>query len=452
MQAEFHHRELPKYQRLLIALVAVAAALLARPLVAQSEEQLDFIRRETEKRYPQIEALYHHFHAHPELSGEEEQTAKRLAAELQALGYEVTGGVGGHGVVAVLRNGEGPTVMLRADMDALPIAEQTGLPYASKVRTRDGQGRDVGVMHACGHDVNMTCLVGTAGIMRELREAWKGTLVLVGQPAEETGQGARQMLADGLFHRFPRPEVCFALHCDARYPHGHVSYRSGQMQANVDSIDIVVRGKGGHGAAPHTTIDPVVLAARIVLDLQTIVSREIDPLDSVVLTVGSIHGGTKHNIIPSEVKLQLTLRTTNDKSRQHMHEAIERITKHVAASARAPQPEVKIDFDQFTPALVNDPEVTASTVKLLKQILGEAQVHERPMSLGGEDFSRYLLAGVPGFYYFIGSAPPERVAEAKSGGRPLATTHSDTYFPIPEPTIKTGVVTMSATLLKALAK
>ncbi len=254
------------------------------------------------------------------------------------------------------------------------------------------------------------------------------------------------MLADGLFHRFPRPDYCFATHCDSRYAYGHVNFRSGQMQANVDSVDITVLGKGGHGAAPQTAVDPVVLAARIVLDLQTIVSREVDPLHPAVVTVGSIHGGTKHNIIPGEVKLQLTVRTTTDEVRKQVLEAIDRIAKAAAVSARAPKPIVKLR-DEFTPALFNDQALTLKTVALFRDVLGKEFVHERPMSLGGEDFSRYIRAGVPGFYFFLGSAPPERVAESRAGGRPLTKTHTDKYFPSPEPTIKTGVLSMTAAVL-----
>ncbi|QDU25537.1 putative hydrolase YxeP [Anatilimnocola aggregata] len=420
--------------------------------VAQDATLLRDVRKQIDSHYPSLETLYKHLHSHPELSLAEKETAARIALELKNAHCEVTTDVGGHGVVGVMKNGNGPTIMLRADMDALPIAERTKLPYASQVRTRDRQGRDVGVMHACGHDVNMTNLVGTARLMDELRAHWQGTIVFVGQPAEEVGAGARMMLADGLFHRFPRPEKCFALHCDARFPHGHVNYRSGQMQANVDTVDIVVLGKGGHGAAPQVTIDPVVIAARIVIDLQTIVSRELDPLDAAVVTVGSINGGTKHNVIPNEVRLQLTVRTTNDKSRQHVLEAIRRIATAAATAARAPEPTVLIDEEQFTPALVNDPEITAATVAVLKDVLGSDHVHERPMSLGGEDFSRFVLAGVPGCYYFLGTASPERVAAAKNGGAPLSLTHTDAYFPIPEPTIKTGLLTMTAVLLNATIK
>lgn len=438
--------------RVATALSVLAMAIQASAQTALKPEIVTAIRQQVDSQYPALDALYKHLHSHPELSLEEKETAARIAAELKAAKCEVTSGVGGHGVVGVMKNGNGPTLMLRADMDALPIAEATKLPYASQVRTKDRRGAEVGVMHACGHDVNMTCLVGTARLLNDLREHWQGTIVFVGQPAEEIGAGARMMIADGLFHRFPRPEKCFALHCDARYPHGHVNYRSGQLQANVDTVDILVFGKGGHGAAPQATIDPVVIAARIVIDLQTIVSRELDPLDAAVVTVGSIHGGTKHNVIPSEVRLQLTVRTMNDKSRRHVLDAIRRIAGAAATSARAPEPKIIVDEDQFTPALVNDPELTQATVQALREVLGADRVHERPMSLGGEDFSRYVLAGVPGCYFFLGSVPPEKIEAAKNGGPPLALTHTDSYFPIPEPTIKTGVLTMTATLLQNAAK
>ncbi|MCI0456121.1 MAG: amidohydrolase [Gemmataceae bacterium] len=402
--------------------------------------------------YLRLDALYKHLHANPELSLHEEQTAARLARELKAAGLVVTPKVGGHGVVALLKNGPGPTVMIRADMDALPIVEKTGLPYASKVRTRDRDGNEVGVMHACGHDVNVTCLTGVARVLLALKERWKGTVLFIGQPAEEMGAGARMMLEDGLFKRFARPDYALALHCDGRYPAGHVNFRAGQMQANVDSVDILVRGKGGHGAAPHTTVDPVVLAARIVLDLQTIVSREVSPTDPAVVTVGSIHGGTKHNIIPAEVKLQVTVRTTTDAVRKQVLEAIGRIVRAAAQGARAPEPVVKVNLDDFTPALVNDTDLTQRTVTLFREMLGKEQVHERAMSMGGEDFSRFVRAGVRGFYWHLGTAPPERVAEARKGGRPLAVVHSDAYYPVPEPTIKTGVLTMSLAALDLLGR
>jgi hippurate hydrolase len=397
--------------------------------------------------YPALDVLYRHLHAHPELSLQEEQTAARLARELRATGLEVTEKVGGFGVVGVLKNGHGPTVLVRADMDALPLVEKTGLPFASRVFARGADSQLVGVMHACGHDINMTCLVGAARILRGLKERWRGTLVFIGQPAEEIGAGARRMLADGLFERFPRPDFCLALHCDARYPYGHVNYRGGQMQANVDAVDVTVRGKGGHGAAPQATVDPVVLAARIVLDLQTIVSREMDPTDAAVVTVGSIHGGTARNVIPDQVKLQLTVRTVSEASRQRVLEAIERLVRAAARGAGAPEPVVRVDLGNFIPALVNDPKLTRKMVALFREALGPGRVHERPMSMGGEDFSRFLRRGVPGFYYFVGSAPPQRVAKAQAGGPPLALTHTAEYYPVAEPTIKTGVQTMTLAVL-----
>jgi hippurate hydrolase len=400
--------------------------------------------------YASLDALYKDLHAHPELGFQEVRTAARLAKELKAAGFTVTEKVGGTGVVAVFKNGDGPTVLVRADMDGLPIIEKTDLPYASKETVRDSEGREVGVMHACGHDINVTCLVGVARVLSGMKEQWKGTLVFIGQPAEEIGAGAKKMLDDGLLKRFPKPDVCLALHCDGRYPHGTVNYRSGIMQAHVDSVDIIVKGKGGHGAAPQTTIDPIVLSARIILDLQTITSREQDPTDPAVVTVGSIHGGTKHNIIPNDVKLQLTVRTTKDATRERVLQSIERIAKAASKGANAPEPEVKIDREAFTPALVNNADLTKQFVRLFEETLGKQLVNERPMSMGGEDFSQFIRAGIPGFYWHIGTAPPERVNEWKEGGKPVAFTHSDGYYPVPEPTNKTGVLTMTLGVLKML--
>ncbi len=424
---------------------------MARPIAAQPA-LLAEIKKRLDQDYKQLDALYKQWHAHPELAFGEKQTAARLAGELRQAGFDVTEKVGVTGVVGVLKNGPGPTILVRADMDGLPIIEQTNLPYASKVRTRDKDGLNIGVMHACGHDINMTCLIGTARLLVHLQKRWSGTLVFIGQPAEEIGQGAKKMLDDGLFRRFPRPDFALALHCDGRYPHGTVTYREGQLQAHVDSLDILVRGQGGHGAAPNTTIDPVVLAARIILDLQTISSRERSPADPVVVTVGSIHGGTKHNIIPSEVKLQLTVRTLNDRTRQEVLQAIVRIAKAAATGARAPEPIITHDPGAFTPALVNDPKLTPRMVAQFRNVLGPDQVIERPMSMGGEDFSHFGRAGVQSFYYFLGSVSPEAYQEAhRPGGKPLPVTHSPFYFPVPEPTIKTGVITMTLAVLE-LAK
>jgi hippurate hydrolase len=436
----------------LLGITCPAPAEPPKENAALTERIAEITRREAAE-HASLDALYKHLHTHPELSLKEEATSARLAEELKKVGFEVTTGVGGTGIVGVLENGKGPTVLVRTDMDALPVTEQTGLSYASKVRVRDKAGNDVGVMHACGHDMHMTCFIGVARVLAGMKDSWQGTLVFIGQPAEEIGAGARAMLEAGLFKKFPRPDYCLALHCDARHAYGHIAYTDGLALANVDSVDITVRGKGGHGAAPHTTIDPIVLAARIVLDLQTIVSRETNPTDPAVVTVGSIHGGTKHNIIPGEVKLQLTVRTTKDAVRKHTLEAIERIAKAAAMGAGAPEPVVKVDPGEFTPALVNESKLTQKTVALFKEALGADKIHERPPVLGGEDFSRYGREGVPIFMYFLGTLPPERVAESeREDAKPLPSLHSDQYYPIPDPSIKTGVLTMSLAVLNLAGK
>ncbi len=440
--------------RLVPAVLLIAAGpLLAEPDKEQLKQRVADVEKGTNSQLDNLLTLYKTLHSHPELSLQEEKTSARLARELRDIGFDVTEKVGGYGVVGVLRNGPGPTVLVRTDMDALPVTEVTGLPYASKERVRDKNGNDVGVMHACGHDMHMTCWTGTARVLASRKDRWSGTLVFIGQPAEEIGTGARLMLEAGLFKKFPKPDYCLALHCEPFNPHGHVSFTEGLALANVDSVDITVKGKGGHGAAPHTTIDPVVLAARIILDLQTIVSRETNPTDPVVVTVGSIHGGTKHNIIPSEVKLQLTVRTTKDATRKHTLEAIERIAKAAAEGARAPEPVVKLDPGEYTPALFNEPGLTRKTVAMFRQVLGEDHVHERPPVMGGEDFSRYGREGVPIFMFWLGTLAPERIAEAsKEGGRPLPSLHSDVYFPIPEPSIRTGIKAMSLAVLNLVGK
>jgi hippurate hydrolase len=335
-------------------------------------------------------------------------------------------------------------------MDALPIIEKTELAYASKIRTRDKDGNDVGIMHACGHDMHMTCWVGTARVLAGMKKNWRGTLVFIGQPAEEVGAGARMMLADGLFKRFPRPDFCLGLHCDARLPYGFVGYTEGLSLVNVDTVDILVKGKGGHGSAPQTTIDPIVLSARIILDLQTIVSRENNPLDPVVVTVGSIHGGTRHNIIPAEVKMQLTVRTTKDDVRARVLEAISRIAKAAALGAKAPEPVVTHQSENFTPALYNNAELAKKTSNVFRATLGADKVILQEPLMGGEDFSRYGLEGIPSFFFFLGTLPPERVSAMKTGRAAPISLHSDLYFPIPEPTIRTGVLGMSMAALSLL--
>ena len=428
------------------------------PLFAQAGKSADLKRRadeikaKVEAELPSLEQLYVHLHKNPELSHQEEKTAHFLTKELKDVGYDVTGKVGGHGIVAVLRNGDGPTVMIRTDMDGLPVTEKTGVPYASTVRARDKDGKDVGVMHACGHDIHMTCWTGTARVLASLKKQWKGTLVFIGQPAEEVGAGARMMLDDGLFKRFPRPDYCLGLHCMPHVPHGHVSYSEGLLLANVDSVDITVKGRGGHGSAPHQTIDPIVIGARIVLDLQTLVSRENNPFEPVVVTVGAFNGGTVHNIIPSEAKLQLTVRTLKDDVRKKVLEGIDRIAKAAAKAAGAPDPVVSVRLDSYTPALNNTAPLAKKTAALFRSVLGDDKVHEQGPVLGGEDFSRYGLAGVPIFFYFIGTTPPERLIEAKKGGTPVPGLHSDLYAPTAAPSIRTGVLTMSMAALNLLAQ
>jgi hippurate hydrolase len=448
----------------LLALLTLAALCAPAPARAQGKAAADppgladvkkrseQIKAKIDAELPSLEKLYKYLHAHPELSNEEEQTSARLAKELKDLGFEVTPKVGGHGIVGILRNGEGPTVLVRTDMDALPIIEKTGLPYASTVRTRDKEGNEVGIMHACGHDMHMTCWVGTARVLAALKKQWKGTLVFIGQPAEEIGAGARQMLDDGLFKRFPRPDYCLGLHCHPTLPYGQVSYSEGLLLANVDSVDITVRGRGGHGSTPHMTIDPIVIAARIVLDLQTLVSRENNPFEPVVVTVGSIHGGTKHNIIPSEVKLQVTVRTLKDDVRKKVLEGIERVVKAAAQAANAPEPTVQVRLDNYTPALMNTESVAHKTAKLFREALGDDKVQLQGPKMGGEDFSRYGLAGVPVFFYLLGTVPAERVEETKKGGTPLPSLHSDLYYPTIDPSIRTGVLTMSLAALNLLGR
>jgi amidohydrolase len=445
------------------ALFPLAALALAVPTAPGSraddrqapplKERTALVKKRINADFDDLQALYKHLHAHPELSLHEVQSAARMAKELKDLGFEVTEKVGGNGVVGVLKNGDGPTVLVRTDLDALPVVEATGLPYASKVRVRDANDNEVGVMHACGHDMHMTCFVGTARVLIALKDQWQGTLVFIAQPAEEVGMGAKAMLNDGLFTRFPRPDYALALHCDATRPYGMIGFTDGLALANVDSVDILVRGKGGHGAAPHTTIDPIVLAARIVLDLQTLVSRETNPTDPAVVTVGSIHGGSKHNVIPSEVKMQLTVRSTKDAVRKHLLDGIQRIAKAAAEGAGAPEPVVTIDTAGFTPALLNDSKLAQKTATLFKEVLGEDKVQERPAVMGGEDFGRYGKEGVPIFLFWLGTVAPDRVAEAtRDETKALPSLHSDQYHPIPEPSIRTGVLAMSMAVLNLMGK
>lgn len=421
-------------------------SLLTANLLAQTEVP-DF---------ENLKSFYRHLHTNPELSFHEENTSAYLAAEMRKTGYTVTENVGGTGIVAVMENGEGPTVLVRTDMDALPLTEATDLPYASKVTAVDAEGKTVGVMHACGHDMHMSVWAGTAKKLAANKDKWSGTVVFIGQPAEERGAGARAMLADGLYDKFPRPDYALGLHVNAVLPAGTVGYCPEFAMANVDMVDITVKGKGGHGAYPHTTIDPVLLSARIVTDLQTIVSREISPLEAGVVTVGSIHGGAKGNVIPDEVKLELTLRSYTDENRNGIIEKVKRICDGVAMSAGVPQedfPTVTVR-DEHCPALFNDVELTARTAAVFTKELGADKVRKMPPVMGGEDFSEYGRTDpkVPILLYWLGAVEPEKAAAAERGEIRLPSLHNSAFAPDVDLTLKTGVQTMSAAVMDLLEK
>jgi amidohydrolase len=386
--------------------------------------------------------LYVYLHTHPELSFQEKETADRIADEWQSAGYQVTRDVGGHGVVAMMKNGDGPVVMLRTDLDALPVTEATERDYASAVHVRNTDGTMTGVMHACGHDIHMINLVAVAQYLAEHRVQWSGTLMLIGQPAEERGAGARAMLDDGLFKRFPKPDMAVALHVAHDMAAGKVGCRAGYALANVDSVDVTMKGQGGHGAAPETTIDPVLLAAELVVGLQSIVSREISPLKPAVVTVGSIHGGTKHNIIGNECHLQLTVRSYSNDVREHLLEAIERKAKAVAAGNRAPEPVVTAS--EGTPSLYNDDVLTAQLRKVFQETIGTDNVVSVEPVMGGEDFSRYGLQGLPILMYRLGSVSQRRLNQYEMTARIPPSLHSPLYYPDVEPTLRTGIATMVA--------
>ena len=415
-----------------------AAAQESAPVRAWLDSHMEFLTE-----------TYVWFHQHPELSFEEKVTAEKLSQHWQAFGYDVTSGVGGHGLVGIMKNGDGPTLMLRCDLDALPVRESTPLPIASRVTVKRADGGTTGVMHACGHDVHMTNLVGAAKFLSEHRSLWSGTLMLVGQPAEERGAGAKAMLDDGLFTRFTKPDYALALHASADKPAGSVAVLPGFALANVDSVDITIKGRGGHGSAPHTTVDPIVQAAHLIVDLQSIVSREIKPLEPAVVTVGSIHGGTKHNIIGNACQLQLTVRSYSDDVRQQLREAIQRKTKAVALSFRAPEPEIK--FSEGTPALRNSDDLAVQIRKVFEAAIGEANVASDEPSMGGEDFSRYGRAGVPILMYRLGTVEQRRLDRFQAMKIPPPSLHSAEYYPDFEPTIRTGVITMTAAALKLLS-
>lgn len=406
--------------------------------------------------YPSLGALYIDLHRNPELSKMEEKTAAKMAERLRAAGFEVTENIGGFGVVGVLRNGPGPVVMLRTDMDALPIKEETGLPYASTVMVQNLSGETVPVMHACGHDAHMTSWVGAATLLAGSKDRWSGTLLCVGQPAEEGVTGARAMVADGLFERFPKPDYVLGIHVDARLPAGSIGVRAGPASAASNSVDITFFGRGGHGAAPHRTIDPIVIASRFVGAVQTIVSREIDPLDSAVITVGTFHAGTRRNIIPDTAKLELTVRSYKPEVQKALLEGIGRIAKAEAAAAGATrEPEVFVLTESYSEAVVNDPALAERLAAALRKGLGAEKIEAVEPVMGSEDFGVYgTVAKAPGIQLRIGAVNPEVFADAKARGRLLLIPggHSPHFAPEPEPTIKTGVAAFVLSAMELMGK
>ena len=427
--------------------------------------QQPLVEKAAESELPSLLAIYKDIHSHPELSAHEERTSALIAQELRATGCEVTENFGkydnpnlkGYGVIGIMKNGEGPTVLVRTDMDALPVEEETGLPYASKIVTKNDEGKDVHVAHACGHDAHIAAFIGTARALQRLKDQWKGTVMFVGQPAEETVSGARALLKAGLYSRFGKPDFALGYHDNAFLETGKIGICEGYTYANVDSVNITVRGIGGHGAYPHKTKDPIVLSAEIIMALQTIASREDNPIDPVVVTVGSIHGGTKHNIIPDEVKMQLTVRTYKPDVRDRVLASIDRITKGVATAAGIPPertPIVDILKDQFSPATYNNPELTRRLVAVWKQQLGADKVEKTDPTMGAEDFSEYSLSdhSIPACDFWIGAVDPAKIAEFKKAGKELPSLHSSKFAPVPEPTIRVAIIGMTSAVLELMKK
>lgn len=405
---------------------------------------------------------YRNLHTTPELSHREEKTSAFVAGELRKLGFTVTEHIGkyqnaqwsGYGVVAVLKNGPGPTVLVRTELDALPVEEKTGLAYASQVKTKNDAGLDVNVMHACGHDIHMTSFLGTAKMLTELKSRWSGTLIMLGQPAEETGDGANAMLRDNLYANFPKPDFAIALHDKPELETGKVGYTPGYAMASATSIDVKIRGVGGHGSAPELTKDPIVVAAQVVMALQTIVSRENSPLDPAVVTVGSIHGGTRYNIIPDEVNLQLTVRTYKEDVRKRILASIERIVKGVALTANIPEdraPIVKVS--EGTGSTYNDPQLIERLVVAFKQALGDENVVQMPPMMASEDFGYFSMDHtIPTTIFWLGASDPAKVKASRESGVPLPGLHSALFAPVPEPTLRTGVKAMTSAVLDLMKK
>lgn len=424
--------------------LVVSSAHAAEPWLAPSGAEVDAV-------YPQMEALYLDLHRNPELSSQEVKTAAKIAEQLRQLGYEVTTAFGGTGVVGVLKNGAGPVVMIRAELDALPVEEKTGLPYASQVKTKNDKGADVGVMHACGHDLHMAIGMGTAALLAKHKDRWRGTFIYVGQPAEETVKGAVAMLKEGLYSKFPKPDFALAVHDASNLAAGKVGYVSGYALANSDAVEVTIYGRGGHGSAPQVAVDPIVIAARTILAWQTLVSRENSPFDPAVVTVGSIHAGTRSNIIPDEVRMQLTVRSYKDEVRQRLIDGIGRIAKAEAMAAGAEKAPV-VEVVETVKAVYNDPKLTERTVAALKKALGDANVVETSPAMAADDFAEYGRAGVPAFDFWVGAANPEKLEAARKNGQEPPGLHSAYFAPDLSPSLKTGITAETAAALGLLGK
>jgi amidohydrolase len=429
------------------SLAASAALVAASLLPAHAELDVINLKKAIETSlandYPKLDALYKELHAHPELAFQEVKTAARLAAEMRALGFDVTENVGKTGLVAIYRNGDGPTIMVRTELDGLPMEEKTGLDYASRDKT-SWNGREVFVAHSCGHDIHMASWVGTAKTLLGLKDQWKGTLMFIAQPAEEIVAGAKAMLADGLFTRFSKPDIALALH-DSPTPHGMVFYRTGVGSSAADGLEITFHGRGGHGSAPHTTIDPVGIAARFIVEVQSVISREKDPTEFGVVSIGAIRGGTAPNIIPDSVQLFGTIRSYKPEVRAKLHAGIERTAKAAAAMSDAPAPDIKIV--EGTKPVMNDPDVVTAVADVLKAALGD-KFRISPPGTASEDFSEFAGAGVPSMMFNIGAYDQERIDAARNGtGPPIPSNHSPLFAPVPKPTIETGVTAMTLAVL-----
>src|SRR5256886_10278778 len=414
---------------------------------------------------PSLLAIYKDLHSHPELSWHEEKTSAFVAKELRATGCEVTEDFGkydnpnlkSYGVIGIMKNGDGPKVLVRTDMDALHVQEETGLPYASKAVAKNDEGKEVRVMHACGHDAHISMFIGVARTLAKIKDQWHGTIIFVAQPAEELGTGARALLNAGLYPKFGKPDFALGFHDKADLQTGHIGVTEGYTYANVDSVDVIVRGVGGHGAYPHKTKDPIVLAAEMINAWQTIASRENNPLDPIVVTVGSIHGGTKHNIIPDEVKMQLTVRTYKPETRERVLAAIDRIAKGCATAAGVPPeraPIVTVSKDEFCPATYNNPELTKRLITVWKSSLGDENVKIVDAVMGGEDFSEYTLPdhSIPAVNFHFGAVEPAKIAEYNRKGNGLPSLHSSKFAPVPEPTIRVGIIGMTSAVLELMKK